>query len=292
MVNHTGLIEAQTLATGEEGRIFLLADMQSGTVVADGRLDVSAPLGGDGGFAETSAARVLVRDGFRVDALSAFGKTGTWLLDPDVLNITATGTDILSGLPLTGDSFVSVATLNTALSSADVELQANSHIDIRTAFTYAGSRDAKLSLYAPLVLLGADIGSASAANLSLRFGGLFAGNGINYAGDLYLYDAAAGATTCRTSSVHCRPSGSTWRSGCARGASGATSWRPRPARRAAAMRPRVDGWRPWSAGAWRRPRRSRRRPRAAERHSPVLVRPVSRSKAAIDGTSRASVAKP
>jgi filamentous hemagglutinin family protein len=197
MVNHAGLIEAQTLATGEEGRIFLLADMQAGTVVADGRLDVSAPLGGDGGFVETSAARVLVRDGFRVDALSAFGKTGTWLLDPDVLNITATGTDILSGLPLTGDSFVSVATLNTALSSADVELQANSHIDIRTAFTYAGSRDAKLSLYAPLVLLGADIGSASAANLSLRFGGLFAGNGINYAGDLYLYDAAAGATTTR-----------------------------------------------------------------------------------------------
>jgi len=198
MVNSSGLIEAQTLATGAKGQILLLADMKAGTVVADGRLDVSAPLGGDGGFAETSAAHVFVRESFRVDALSAFGKTGTWLLDPDVINITATGTDILSGLPATGDSFVSVATLNSALSTADVELQANSHIDFRTPFAYVGSRDAELSLFAPLVLLGADVSSASSAKLSLNFGGLFAGNGINYAGDLYLYDAAAGATTTRT----------------------------------------------------------------------------------------------
>ena len=39
-----------------------MGDMQSGTVNISGKLDASAPNGGDGGFIETSAAQVLVTD--------------------------------------------------------------------------------------------------------------------------------------------------------------------------------------------------------------------------------------
>ncbi|MFO0120840.1 MAG: filamentous hemagglutinin N-terminal domain-containing protein, partial [Burkholderiales bacterium] len=39
VVNNTGLVRAQTLSTGEKGEIRLVADMTSGTVVADGSLD-------------------------------------------------------------------------------------------------------------------------------------------------------------------------------------------------------------------------------------------------------------
>jgi hypothetical protein len=54
VVNNTGVIEARTLQH-REGRILLLADMNSGTVNAGGTLDASAPAGGNGGFVETSA---------------------------------------------------------------------------------------------------------------------------------------------------------------------------------------------------------------------------------------------
>ena len=196
-VNQVGIIEAQTLVTGEQGSIRLMADMQGGVVRVSGRLDVSAPAGGDGGFIETSAGTVAVADGAIVSAFAPFGQTGRWLLDPDVINIAVGGAGTLSGLPATGESTISPTALNAALSLADVDLQAKSHIDFRSQFTYVGSRDAVLGLYAPEVNLGADLSSAS-AKLSLNFGGVYPGNSTNYAGNVYLYDAATGATTTRT----------------------------------------------------------------------------------------------
>ena len=200
-VNHTGLIEAQTLVTGERGRILLLADMDGGMVRVGGRLDVSAPDGGDGGFIETSAGKVDAAEGLVVSALAPFGRTGRWLIDPDVINVVVGGSSALPGLPATGESAISPATLNAALSLADVDLQANSHIDFISPFSYVGARDAVLSLYAPTINVGADISSDAGARLSLNFGGFFAGNGFTYAGNVYLYDAAAGITTTRTLST-------------------------------------------------------------------------------------------
>ncbi|MCX7668523.1 MAG: filamentous hemagglutinin N-terminal domain-containing protein, partial [Anaerolineae bacterium] len=72
VINHTGITEARTLATGERGEILLLADMKTGETHVGGRLDASAPAGGDGGFVETSAARVKVQEGAQVRA-------GHWL---------------------------------------------------------------------------------------------------------------------------------------------------------------------------------------------------------------------
>ena len=196
-VNHDGVIEAQTLVTGEQGRIRLLADMSVGRLAAAGKLDVSAPHGGDGGFVETSAANVGIADGTVITALSAHGATGTWLLDPDVLQIITGGAATLGSLPATGQSQISPSALNSALTSANVDLQANSYIDFVNAFTYTGARDAVLRLYAPTIKLGADI-SSSTNKLGLQFGGLLATNSVNYAGNVFLYDSANPASVTRT----------------------------------------------------------------------------------------------
>ena len=50
VINHTGITEARTLATGENGEIYLLGDMENDRIAVSGTLDASAPNGGDGGF--------------------------------------------------------------------------------------------------------------------------------------------------------------------------------------------------------------------------------------------------
>jgi filamentous hemagglutinin family protein len=82
VVNNTGVVRAQTIQS-RNGTIKLLGDMQSGTVTLSGTLDASAPNGGDGGFIETSAARVRIEDSARVTTAAVSGRTGTWLIDPE-----------------------------------------------------------------------------------------------------------------------------------------------------------------------------------------------------------------
>jgi filamentous hemagglutinin family protein len=93
-VNNTGVVQAQTLVTGESGSIMLMGDMQSGTVNVGGTLDASAPNGGDGGFIETSAAHVKIAEGTLIRTQSAQGKAGTWLIDPVDFTIASSGGDI------------------------------------------------------------------------------------------------------------------------------------------------------------------------------------------------------
>jgi filamentous hemagglutinin family protein len=109
VVNNTGIIEAQTLEN-KAGRILLLADMKSGETIVGGRLDASAPNGGDGGFIETSAAKVSVKNDVQITTKAPKGKTGEWLIDPVDITIAAFGGD------------VSGATIATALLSSDVTL--------------------------------------------------------------------------------------------------------------------------------------------------------------------------
>lgn len=80
-VNNTGIIQAQTIQN-REGTIRLMGDMQVGTTNVDGRLDASAPNGGNGGFIETSAAHVKIQDSARITTAATQGLTGTWLIDP------------------------------------------------------------------------------------------------------------------------------------------------------------------------------------------------------------------
>ncbi|WP_043810852.1 YDG domain-containing protein, partial [Rubrivivax gelatinosus] len=88
VVANSGLVEAHSLAH-REGRILLLANMDDGTVGAAGRLDASAPVSGNGGFVETSAAVVQIDRGLRVNTKAARGETGHWLIDPTDFTVSA-----------------------------------------------------------------------------------------------------------------------------------------------------------------------------------------------------------
>jgi filamentous hemagglutinin family protein len=144
VINQTGTIEARTLATGAQGRIVLLGDMQNGRVEVAGTLDASAPQGGNGGSIETSAASVKIAPDLRVTTAAASGgKTGNWLIDPFDITIAASGGDV------TG------ATLSSALDSTNVTIDT-------TTNTYGGSAGAGT------ITVNDDIAKTGGANTTLR----------------------------------------------------------------------------------------------------------------------------
>ena len=98
VINHTGVTRAQTLATGQDGEIYLMGHMGHGQVNVAGVLDASAPNGGDGGFIETSAAQVNLTEETKVTTLASQGQTGQWLIDPQDYTIAASGGDITGSL--------------------------------------------------------------------------------------------------------------------------------------------------------------------------------------------------
>ena len=115
VVNNTGQIRAHTVEQ-REGKIILLADMQSGTANISGTLDASAPEsaspnGGNGGFIETSGATVNIADDVHITTRADNGDTGTWLIDPNDFTIADSGGDI------TG------ATLSSQLANNNVEIE-------------------------------------------------------------------------------------------------------------------------------------------------------------------------
>ncbi|MBC7377481.1 MAG: filamentous hemagglutinin N-terminal domain-containing protein [Burkholderiaceae bacterium] len=117
-VNNTGMIEAQTVQN-QAGRIVLLGDKNTGTVNVAGKLDASAPSGGDGGFIETSAAKVRIADSATITTLAKSGRTGSWLIDPLTWTITDGGADTNVGQ----DNYTSNTTLVAQLANTNVTIQ-------------------------------------------------------------------------------------------------------------------------------------------------------------------------
>ncbi|MEX0140722.1 filamentous hemagglutinin N-terminal domain-containing protein [Massilia sp. LMS1-1-1.1] len=113
VVNNTGEVRARTIQE-QAGRIFLLGE--GGAVEVAGKLDASAPQGGNGGFIETSGPVLRVADGTRVDTGAAAGRSGSWLIDP--IDFT-----IGSGSAAQGASGIGVDTLQTALAAGNVTIQ-------------------------------------------------------------------------------------------------------------------------------------------------------------------------
>lgn len=143
VVNNTGVIEAKTLQN-QSGRILLMGDMASGQVNVAGKLDASAPNGGDGGFIETSATHVKVAEGTAVTTAAPQGKAGTWLIDPTDYTIAATD-------PGNGSSYMSNGTLEASLGSGNVIIQTlatgagNGDIFVNDAVTWNSSNSLTLN---------------------------------------------------------------------------------------------------------------------------------------------------
>ncbi|QDG74371.1 YDG domain-containing protein [Janthinobacterium tructae] len=174
VVNNTGVIEAQTIDT-RGGTIKLLGDMQSGTVNAGGTLDASAPLTGNGGFVDTSAAHVKIDDALKVTTASAKGMSGTWLIDPTDFNIAVSGGD------MTGTF------LSNSLKSGNVQIQSVSgaggtqgNINVNDNVNWSAN---KLTLTAQNnININKAMRGSGTASLALEYGqsGVAAGNLATY----------------------------------------------------------------------------------------------------------------
>jgi filamentous hemagglutinin family protein len=188
------------------GEIIVLSGMTDGVTNVAGTLDASASAG-NGGFIETSAAKVKVMDGSLTTASgSVGGKAGTWLIDPndfyiayggDIsgsqlgadLNVGPTGTNVTihsdmgSNAGYGGTVFVQEAV--SWNSGGSLALIARNDVIVTAPITNAGTGDVKLyagwdgaSTSAPVV------GSTGQINLNdvLSTGGnayLIAGGNIN-----------------------------------------------------------------------------------------------------------------
>lgn len=182
VINNTGLIEAQTLATGEKGQIYLQGGMEHDRIVVGGKLDASAPNGGDGGFIETSAAKVQLQEDLRVTTLAASGQTGNWLIDPATYTVAASGGDE-TGAALAG-----------RLGGTNITLQADSAVNINDAVSWSAN---KLTLSSGAdININASLSATGTASLAFVYGQASAnGSGSAYTvgngAKIYIPDATA-----------------------------------------------------------------------------------------------------
>lgn len=166
-VNNSGVIQAQTMAGLKGGAArtgsIKLAAIQ-GAVKVSGRLDASAPKGGNGGYIDTSGNKVTIAKSANITTAAASGKIGSWVIDPDGFTIGAGG-------DITG------AQLSTSLASTNVMIQSTSgsgisgDIDVKdpvnwsadTTLTLDATNDINIS--APITATGSNAG------LNLIYGG-------------------------------------------------------------------------------------------------------------------------
>ncbi|MDD4330646.1 MAG: filamentous hemagglutinin N-terminal domain-containing protein, partial [Aliarcobacter sp.] len=155
VVNNTGIIEANSV-DDISGEIILFA--HGGTANVGGKLDASAPNGGDGGFIETSGKTVNIQADSFVSTKSSTGKTGTWLIDPNDFVVAATngnmtGTQLQTALASNnfiietttmgddggvgqGDIFINDA---VSWSANKLTLKAQRHINVNAVMSMSGT---------------------------------------------------------------------------------------------------------------------------------------------------------
>lgn len=162
VVNNSGIIEARTLAN-KSGRILLLSDMETGETIAGGRLDASAPDGGNGGFIETSAAKVTIHDELQITTKASNGKTGTWLIDPVDFTIADSGGD-MTGAAASTD----LASSNLEIQSTDGGTGTNGDIFVNDTINWSAN---KLTLNAYRnIEIKSQLNGSGTAQLSLLYG--------------------------------------------------------------------------------------------------------------------------
>jgi filamentous hemagglutinin family protein len=100
-IEHRGSIAADAGQNGKGGVVTLIADLAnpgSRTTVAGSISARGGSESGDGGFVDTSASRLKIEDGTRVDTRAPNGRAGLWLLDPTDFTVAATGGDMTGTL--------------------------------------------------------------------------------------------------------------------------------------------------------------------------------------------------
>lgn len=133
-------LKADATVVGAGGTVILWAD---DTTRAYGNISArGGSISGNGGFVETSGKRALDFAGLRVNAGAAFGRSGTWLLDPGHIDVDSIAAATISG---------SLASSNVVLStdsSGDGDIIVNSAI----TKTAGGNQSLTLAAYRSIVL--------------------------------------------------------------------------------------------------------------------------------------------
>lgn len=158
VVNNTGLLQAQTLddITG-----YIEVYAHGGTANASGMLDASAPTSGNGGFIETSGVVVNLDKNVHINAGSAHGKGGKWLLDPYNYVIDAAAAGTIDGILDTGTD-VTISTANATSVGIVGVSSALGDITVSSAITKSAGGDATLTLQAAnTIVLDASISSTN-----------------------------------------------------------------------------------------------------------------------------------
>ncbi|MDO8290315.1 MAG: GLUG motif-containing protein [Parvibaculum sp.] len=168
----TGLVDTSATAPGKTGGDVTI--IATGKTSFSGRIEAEGGAGGQGGFVETSGARLDIADEARVSTLSSGGTAGTWLIDPNDFIIARSGGDI-TGTALSAN----LAGGNVAISSNDGATSGNGDIFVNDAVSW--SADTTLTL---------DAVRNIEFNTDVEATGTNAGLDLNYGGD-YVLDGAS-----------------------------------------------------------------------------------------------------
>ncbi|WP_175490582.1 beta strand repeat-containing protein [Pelosinus propionicus] len=138
VVNNSGVIRAQTV-----NNVSGVIRLEGGTVNVGGTLDASAPHGGDGGFIETSGAKVNIDENTKITAAAPSGKAGKWLLDPTDITVDTALADILQNT-LNGGTNAGVTTASGGSDNGDITVTAP--VSWSTANTLTLTADRNISI--------------------------------------------------------------------------------------------------------------------------------------------------
>ncbi|MFG1343516.1 GLUG motif-containing protein [Xanthobacter autotrophicus DSM 431] len=202
-VNNTGVIQARTMAqltgggtTTKKGAVTLKAT--GGTTRVSGKIDASAPTGGDGGSITVSGNKVALADGAVISTLAATGTTGSLAITADRLAVAEqngvldqfrryiTGDDgsVLTSSQVAGLLALNNVTLASASGSLDIDggvswsantklaLAATNDININASITATGTRAGLVMNYGGdyIIASGASV-TLSGADASLAING-------------------------------------------------------------------------------------------------------------------------
>ncbi|WP_198017216.1 filamentous hemagglutinin N-terminal domain-containing protein [Methylocapsa acidiphila] len=187
-VNNSGVIQAQTMAalkggsgasaTAHVGSIKLLAS--GGTVKVAGKLDASAPKGGNGGKIETSGNRVTIADDAVITTKSASGDNGTWLIDPDGFNIGGPQADISGTLLSSLLGFNNITLQSTDGHGVDGNINVNAPVTWSANTTLTLDATNNININAPITATGLSAG------LVLNYGGYATTGSVKAGTDYYI----------------------------------------------------------------------------------------------------------
>ena len=130
-------INADAINNGDGGRIIIWSDNATrayGLLSVDGGVEA-----GNGGFIETSSRNWMDVNDIKISAGAACGKAGTWLLDPESIEITGATTNITVGgadpLIYSPTAIDTVTTLNAATINAALDTGVGVTVDTSSAGT-------------------------------------------------------------------------------------------------------------------------------------------------------------